>query len=315
MNKTLLSGFIKTEALKAGFADCGIARAQHLPDEKKRMEEWLSKGLHADMSYLERNKEKRYNPEILVEGAQSVISVLYNYFPAKKLSEDDNYKISKYAYGKDYHFIIKQKLAALLAAIEAKTGRRKARIFVDSAPVLDRAWARQSGLGFIGKNTMLIHKKKGSFHFIGHIIIDLELDYDEAEINNFCGSCTLCIDACPTKALEPFLLDARKCISYLTIENRREIGSKFKGKMKDWIFGCDICQDVCPWNRFSTPHNEPFFDPSDELMHMKKKNWETLDHSRFKTLFKNSAVERTGFKGLKRNIDFVAESTNFNALI
>ena len=311
MNKTLLSGFIKTEALKTGFTDCGIARVQHLSGEEERVEDWLNRGMHADMSYLERNKEKRYNPEKLVEGAKSVITVLYNYYPAKKLPEDDNYKISKYAYGKDYHYIMKRKLASLLAAIEAKTGQRKARIFVDSAPVLDRAWARQSGLGFIGKNTMLIHKKKGSFHFIGHIILDLELACDEAEINNYCGNCTLCIDACPTKALEPFRLDARKCISYLTIENRGEINKAFKGKMKNWIFGCDICQDVCPWNRFSTPHNEPSFDLTEELIHMNKKDWKTLNKSFFKSLFKSSAVERTGFKGLKRNIDFVAESTNF----
>jgi len=311
MNKTLLSGFIKSEALKTGFADCGIARAQFLPDEAERVEDWLNRGMHADMSYLERNKEKRYNPEKLVEGARSVITVLYNYYPEKKLPEDDNYKISKYAYGKDYHYIIKQKLASLLTAIEAKTGQRKARLFVDSAPVLDRAWARQSGLGFIGKNTMLIHKKKGSFLFIGHIILDLELEYDKAEINNFCGYCTLCIDACPTNALEPFRLDAWKCISYLTIENRGEIDTKFKGKMNDWIFGCDICQDVCPWNRFSSPHKEPLFDLQEELIRMKKKDWETLNNSRFKTLFKNSAVERTGFKGMKRNIEFVAENANF----
>lgn len=311
MDKALLSGFIKTEALKTGFADCGIARARFLPDEAERMEKWLSEGMQADMKYLERNKEKRYDPAKLVEEARSVITVLYNYYPEKKLPEEDNYKISKYAYGKDYHYIVKQKLALLQSAIEAKTGKRKARLFVDSAPVLDRAWARQSGLGFIGKNTMLIHKKKGSFHFIGHIILDLELAYDEAEINNYCGSCTLCIDACPTKALEPFNLDARKCISYLTIENRGEIDTKFKGKMADWIFGCDICQDVCPWNRFSSPHNEPLFDLPAELAQMKKNDWETLDNARFKSLFKGSAVERTGFKGLKRNIDFVAENTNF----
>jgi epoxyqueuosine reductase len=311
MNKALLSGFIKTEALRTGFADCGIARAQHLSDEAERMEEWLSEGRQADMTYLERNKEKRYDPAKLVEGTRSVITVLYNYYPEKKLPEDDNYKISKYAYGKDYHYIVKQRLTRLLAAIETKTGKRKARLFVDSAPVLDRAWARQSGLGFIGKNTMLIHKKKGSFLFIGHIILDLELDYDEAETNNYCGSCTLCIDACPAGALEPFRLDARKCISYLTIENRGEIDTRFKGKMNDWIFGCDICQDVCPWNRFSSPHKEPLFDLQEELIRMKKKDWETLNNSRFKTLFKNSAVERTGFKGMKRNIEFVAENANF----
>ncbi len=275
------------------------------------MEAWLAKGMHGNMHYLEKNKEKRYNPSKLVDNARSVITVLYNYYPNEKLPENDNYKLSKYAYGKDYHYIIKEKLRALLAAVEEKTGRRTARIFVDSAPVLDRAWARQSGLGFIGKNTMLINKKTGSFYFIGHIIIDLELDYDNPETGNYCGTCTLCIDACPTQALQPFQLDARKCISYITIENRDKIPEDFRGKMNNWIFGCDICQDVCPWNRFSIPHTEPLFEPSEALASMKKVNWESLDKSQFKTLFKNSAVERAGFNGLKRNIDFVAENTNF----
>ncbi len=275
------------------------------------MEAWLAKGMHGNMHYLEKNKEKRYNPSKLVDNARSVITVLYNYYPNEKLPENDNYKLSKYAYGKDYHYIIKEKLRALLAAVEEKTGRRTARIFVDSAPVLDRAWARQSGLGFIGKNTMLINKKTGSFYFIGHIIIDLELDYDNPETGNYCGTCTLCIDACPTQALQPFQLDARKCISYITIENRDKIPEDFRGKMNNWIFGCDICQDVCPWNRFSIPHTEPLFEPSTDFSHMKKEDWESLDKSQFKTLFKNSAVERAGFNGLKRNIDFVAENTNF----
>ncbi len=275
------------------------------------MEAWLAKGMHGNMHYLEKNKEKRYDPSKLVDNARSVITVLYNYYPNEKLPENDNYKLSKYAYGKDYHYIIKEKLRALLAAVEEKTGRRTARIFVDSAPVLDRAWARQSGLGFIGKNTMLINKKTGSFYFIGHIIIDLELDYDNPETGNYCGTCTLCIDACPTQALQPFQLDARKCISYITIENRDKIPEDFRGKMNNWIFGCDICQDICPWNRFSIPHTEPLFEPSEALASMKKVNWESLDKSQFKTLFKNSAVERAGFNGLKRNIDFVAENTNF----
>ena len=275
------------------------------------MEAWLAKGMHGNMHYLEKNKEKRYNPSKLVDNARSVITVLYNYYPNEKLPENDNYKLSKYAYGKDYHYIIKEKLRALLAAVEEKTGRRTARIFVDSAPVLDRAWARQSGLGFIGKNTMLINNKMGSFFFIGHIIIDLELDYDNPETGNYCGTCTLCIDACPTQALQPFQLDARKCISYITIENRDKIPEDFRGKMNNWIFGCDICQDICPWNRFSIPHTEPLFEPSEALASMKKVNWESLDKSQFKTLFKNSAVERAGFNGLKRNIDFVAENTNF----
>ena len=277
------------------------------------MEAWLAKGMNSSMRYLEKNKEKRYNPAKLVEGARSVITVLYNYFPDRHLLENDTYKISKYAYGKDYHYIVKDKLKSLLAAIEVKTGKRQARIFIDSAPVLDRAWARQSGLGFIGKNTLLIHKKMGSYYFIGHIIVDLELDYDNPETGNYCGTCTLCIDACPTKALQPFQLDARKCISYITIENRAEIPDGFREKMNNWIFGCDICQDVCPWNRFSTPHTEPLFEPSTALSNMKKKDWDKLGKSQFASLFKTSAVERTGFDGLKRNIEFVAESTTFKA--
>ncbi|RLD72216.1 MAG: tRNA epoxyqueuosine(34) reductase QueG, partial [Bacteroidetes bacterium] len=239
MNKSLLTGFIKAEALRNNFSACGISRTQHLSDEKLKMEAWLAKGMHGNMHYLEKNKEKRYDPSKLVDNARSVITVLYNYYPNEKLPENDNYKLSKYAYGKDYHYIIKEKLRALLAAVEEKTGRRTARIFVDSAPVLDRAWARQSGLGFIGKNTMLINNKMGSFFFIGHIIIDLELDYDNPETGNYCGTCTLCIDACPTQALQPFQLDARKCISYITIENRDKIPEDFRGKMNNWIFGCD----------------------------------------------------------------------------
>ena len=315
MNKSLLTGFIKAEALKNNFSACGISRAQPLPEDEERMETWLAKGMHGSMQYLERNKEKRYNPAKLVEGAQSVITVLFNYYPDKKLPENNNYKLSKYAYGKDYHFVVKEKLRALLTSIEKKTGKRRARVFVDSAPVLDRAWARRSGLGFIGKNTLLINKKLGSFLFIGHIMIDLELDYDSEETGNFCGTCTRCIDACPTDALTPFRLDARKCISYLTIENREAIPPEFEGKMRDWIFGCDICQDVCPWNRFSIPHNEPLFEPSGPLLKMKKQDWENLDKVKFTSLFEESAVQRTGVKGLKRNIEFVAESATFESEI
>ncbi len=315
MNKSLLTGFIKAEALKNNFSACGISPVQSLPEDEERMETWLAKGMHGSMQYLERNKEKRYNPAKLVEGAQSVITVLYNYYPDKKLPENNNYKLSKYAYGKDYHFVVKEKLRALLTSIEKKTGKRKARVFVDSAPVLDRAWARHSGLGFIGKNTLLINKKLGSFLFIGHIMIDLELDYDSEETGNFCGTCTRCIDACPTDALTPFRLDARKCISYLTIENREAIPPEFEGKMRNWIFGCDICQDVCPWNRFSIPHNEPLFEPSGPLLKMKKQDWENLDKVKFTSLFEESAVQRTGVKGLKRNIEFVAESATFESEI
>lgn len=304
--KQSLSEFIRTEALKLGFFDCGFSKATHLPNDEKRMEIWLNDGKNADMSYLERNREKRYNPSLLVEESKTVITVLFNFYPSEKLEENDNYKISKYAYGKDYHYIIKDKLRLLLQKIEEKTGERKARVFTDSAPVLDRAWARESGLGYVGKNTTLINKKGGSFFFIGHIILDLEIDYVAKSVANSCGTCTKCIQACPTEALEPFKLDANKCISFLTIENRGEIPEEFKGKLKNYIFGCDICMDVCPWNRFALPNSESLFRPSAELLEMRKADWETLDKVKFNSLFKGSAVERAGFKGLKRNINFVS---------
>ncbi len=304
-----LSLFIKNEASALGFFDCGISRARFLKKDSERVEQWIENGHHASMSYMERNREKRYNPALLVREAKSVITVLYNYYPKTKLTEENNFKISKYAYGKDYHFIIKEKLNRLLKKIEEKTGERIARVFVDSAPVLDRAWATQSGLGFIGKNTLLINKKGGSFFFIGQIIIDLKLEYNEnPDFTNSCGNCTACIDACPTGAIKPFEVDARKCISFLTIENRDEIAEKFKGKMNDWIFGCDICQDVCPWNiRFAKPHNEPLFNPSEQLLTMRKPDWENLDRPTFKKLFKNTPLERTGYKGLMRNIEFAGQ--------
>ena len=301
-----LSLFIKTEAKALGFFDCGISKVALLKKDSERVEQWLENGHHASMKYMERNREKRYNPELLVEKAKSVITVLYNYFPKTKIPQENNFKISKYAYGIDYHYVIKKKLNKLLALIEEKTGDRVARVFVDSAPVLDRAWAAQSGLGFIGKNTLLINKKGGSFFFIGQIILDLDLAYNKNNhFTNYCGTCTACIDVCPTQALKPFEVDARKCISFLTIENRDEIPGKFKGKMNDWIFGCDLCQDVCPWNiRFATPHNEPLFDPAPELVAMRKPQWKKLDKPTFKKLFKHTPVERTGYKGLMRNIHF-----------
>ena len=303
-----LSEFIKSEANHLGFSACGISKAGRLEKAEQKMEKWLADGKHGEMAYLERNREKRYNPVLLVEKAKSVITVLYNYYPEERLETSDNFQISKYAYGKDYHYIIKAKLDQLLEKIEMKTGKRKARIFVDSAPVLDRTWAQKSGLGFIGKNTLLINKKEGSFFFIGHIILDLELDYEESSPANYCGSCTECIDACPTGALEAFEVDARKCISYLTIEYRgNTLPEDLKGKFNNWIFGCDICQDVCPWNRFSKPNNEPLFGLIEDLKKMRKTDWEQLDKPKFKQLFKGTAIERTGFKSLKRNIDFLTD--------
>ena len=306
LHKETFSAQIKAAAKALGFFDCGISKAEYLEADAVRMEAWLEKGMQGEMSYLERNRQKRYDATKLVEEAQSVITVLYNYAPEKVLPETSHYKISKYAYGKDYHYVIKDKLHALLHQIETVAGPRKARIFVDSAPVLDRAYARKSGLGFIGKNTMLINRKGGSFFFVGHIILDLELLYDEETTTHFCGSCIRCIQACPTGALKPFDVDARKCISYLTIEFRGdEIPEGFKGQWDKWIFGCDICQDVCPWNRGVKPHQEPDFEISPSLMAMKKSDWEAMDKPTFKRLFKGTAVERTGYKGLKRNIKFL----------
>ncbi|NOY51610.1 MAG: tRNA epoxyqueuosine(34) reductase QueG [Chlorobi bacterium] len=308
LSKKLLSDLIKSEALKAGFLDCGISRARHLPKDEKRMEIWLAEGKNAGMSYLEKNKMKRYNPSLLVDGAKSVISVLYNYFPSVLMQTEDSYKIAKYAYGNDYHYVMKNKLASLLNIIESRTGKINSRIFVDSAPVLDRAWARESGLGYIGKNTALINKKAGSYFFIGHLIIDYELDYKNKPVANSCGTCTKCVQACPTDALEPFKLDANKCISYLTIENRGEIPAGFKGKFENYIFGCDICMDICPWNRFAKPNTETAFEPKQELLEMRKQDWINLDKPKFNSLFKGTALERSGFKGLKRNIAFVADN-------
>ena len=307
-----LTEHIKEEARKLGFFACGISRAEQLTDDAERMEKWLEKGMQGEMGYLERNREKRYDASRLVENARSVISVLLSYFPEKELPETGYYKMAKYAYGKDYHYVVKQKLAKLLQEIESLTGKRQARIFTDSAPVLDRAVARRAGLGFVGKNTTLINRQGGSFFFIGHIILDLELVPDEEVTESFCGSCTRCIDACPTGALKPYELDARQCISYLTIEYRGEkIPEKFRGRWKQWIFGCDICQDVCPWNRKAIPTREPAFQPSEELMQMTRNDWENIDKPTFKKLFKGTAVERTGFKGLRRNIRFLSETRTF----
>jgi epoxyqueuosine reductase len=307
LQKARLTDRIKAEARKLGFYACGISRAEALPEDAARMEKWLEKGMQGDMHYLERNRDKRYDPTRLVEKAQSVISVLLNYYPAKELPEKSYYKISKYAYGKDYHYVVKQKLALLLSQIEALSGKRQARIFTDSAPVLDRAAARRAGLGFIGKNTLLINRQGGSFFFIGHIILDLELVPDEEVVENFCGSCTKCIDACPTGALSAFEVDARRCISYLTIEYRGEkIPDSFRGQWKQWIFGCDICQDVCPWNRKASPTKEPAFQPEEPLQNMTRTEWENMDKTGFKKLFKKTALERTGYKGQKRNIAFLS---------
>jgi len=304
---------IKAKVKELGFYDCGISRADLLKEDAEKLEKWLGNGMQAGMHYMENHFEKRTDPRLLFENAKSVISVLYNYYPKTKIQEENNYKISKYAYGKDYHQIIKQKLNQLIEFIRAEAGEINARAFTDSAPVLDRAWAARAGLGWIGKNTNLINRKQGSFFFIGEIITDLELDYDGKKIENFCGTCTKCIDACPTGALKPYEVDARRCISYLTIENKEEsITAEFKGRFEDWIFGCDICQDVCPWNRFSEPHNEAAFNPPDILTQLRKPDWQNLTEDQFRKIFKKSAVKRTKYKGLLRNINFIRSEEQDN---
>ena len=305
-NPAKYSQLIKDEALRLGFMHCGIAKAGFLEEEAPRLEKWLKDNRHGQMNYMENHFDKRLDPRLLVEDAKSVISLALNYFPEEQQSDPDAPKISKYAYGMDYHTVIKDKLFLLLSFIEENIGAVSGRAFVDSAPVLDRAWAKKAGIGWVGKNSNIISKKSGSFFFLAELIIDLDLIYDDPFMTDHCGSCTRCIDACPTDAiLSPAIIDANKCISYLTIELREEIPSKFDDKMENWMFGCDICQDVCPWNRFSVPHAEPKFVPNQNLLQMKKEDWMDITEDVFKQIFKNSAVKRTKFKGLLRNIDFI----------
>ena len=297
------SQLIKTEAKKLGFLSCGISKAEFLEDEAPRLERWLKDGKHGKMAYMENHFDKRLDPRLLVPDAKSIISLLLNYYtPLDQL--DGAPKISKYAYGKDYHHVIKDKLKQLFQIINNKIGEVSGRVFVDSAPVMEKSWAVRSGLGWQGKNTNLISKKAGSFFFIAELIVDLELEYD-TPVTDHCGSCTACIDACPTEALTPYNIDASKCISYLTIELKDQIPTAFKNKMDDWAFGCDVCQDVCPWNRFSKQHNEPLFSPNSEVINYTQKNWEEITQETFNIIFKNSAIKRTGFKGFKRNISFL----------
>ena len=303
-----LSQWIITEAEKLGFDACGVASATALEEESALMEQWLEGQREGEMGYLTRNKEKRYDPRLLVEGTKSIVTVLYNYFPKQQIGDHGRYKIAKYAYGADYHEVLKRKMRQFLERIEAQTGKLEGcRVFVDSAPVLDRAWAVRCGLGFIGKNTTLIHPKKGSFFFIGHLFLPLELEETGTPLTNRCGRCTRCIDACPTGALEaPFQIDARKCISYLTIEYKGSLESQDPERFNGWMYGCDTCQDVCPYNRFSLPNTEPEFQPSEQLLTMKEEDWIHLDKEGFEALFKHSAMQRAGYEGLKRNIDFVS---------
>ena len=297
---------IKTEAKRLGFLSCGISKAGFLEAEAPRLEKWLNNNMHGEMSYMENYFDKRLDPTKLVEGSKSVISLLLNYYPEEN-QDQNTYKVSKYAYGTDYHFIIKDKLKSLLKTIQEEIGEVHGRAFVDSAPVLDKAWAVKSGLGWRGKHSNLITQQVGSFYFIAELIVDLELAYDHP-VTDHCGTCTACIDACPTQAIvEPYKVDGSKCISYFTIELKNELPNSMKNKFDDWIFGCDICQDVCPWNRFSKAHNEPLFNPHPELLAMTQKDWEEITQEVFQKIFQKSAIKRTKYSGLQRNIKFLKD--------
>ena len=302
--KSIHTAIIKQEAKRLGFDFCGISKAEFLEEVAPRLEKWLNENKHAKMEYMENHFDKRLNPILLVESAKSVVSLLYNYYPEQKQNPDAP-KISKYAYGDDYHDVIKNKLKEFLATLKEKIGDVNGRAFVDSAPVLDKAWAKKSGLGWIGKNANLINKQKGSFFFIAELIIDVDLDYDVA-IKDYCGTCTKCIDACPTSAIvEPYVVDGSKCISYLTIELKEMIPTEFKNKMDNWIFGCDVCQDVCPWNSFSEYNKETNFENKTGFLNFKTSDWNDLNENLFNQIFKRSAVKRTKYSGLKRNIEFI----------
>jgi epoxyqueuosine reductase len=310
VNSKTYTATIKNIAKNLGFDFCGISKAEFLESEAPKLETWLKQGMHGEMQYMENHFDKRLDPRLLVDGAKSVISLLINYYTEEQQGDPESPKIAKYAFGTDYHYVIKDKLKTFVELIRESIGDINGRVFVDSAPVLDKAWAKKSGLGWIGKNSNLINKQSGSFFFIAEIICDLELEPDHA-IKDYCGTCTKCIDACPTQAIvQPYVVDGSKCISYLTIELKNNIPQHFKNMMDDWMFGCDVCQDVCPWNRFSKPHSEPLFSSKNNLLNYSKTDWQELTEEVFKILFKDSAVKRTGYKGLKRNIDFLNGISN-----
>lgn len=303
---------IKKWAAELGFSHCGIAKAEYLESEASHLEEWLKQGYHGEMRYMENHFDMRLDPRKLVNGAKSVISLSYNYYTDKKQTAVPKVplqsppKISMYAYGEDYHHVVKDKLKILLQQIKEAAGDIHGRVFVDSAPVLERPWAVKSGLGWIGKHSLLIHKQHGSFFFLAEIILDLELDYDTPFPTDHCGTCTACIDACPTRAIVANrVVDGSRCISYLTIELKEAIPDEFKGKMDNWMFGCDICQTICPWNRFSHTNSEPKFVPDSRLLNMTRREWQEITEDVFKEVFKKSAVKRTGYEGLKRNVVFL----------
>jgi epoxyqueuosine reductase len=296
---------IKKIATELGFTYCGIAKAEFLEEEAPRLSEWLKRGYSGKMKYLENHFDKRLDPTLLVPGAKSVVSLLYNYYPEKDLARDGEFKVAKYAYGDDYHSVIREKLQEFMTRIQQQIGEVGGRVFVDSAPVMERVWAMRGGLGWVGKNSLLINKNMGSFFFLAELIIDLELTYD-GPVKDYCGTCTACMDACPTDAIpSPYTVDGSKCISYFTIELKDELPSDLKGKFENWVFGCDICQDVCPWNRFSKPHQEKAFQPNESLGTFTQKDWIEMTEEVFQEMFKNSAVKRTKFEGLRRNIKFL----------
>lgn len=300
------AGIIKSQAKKLGFDFCGIAKAEFLEEEAPKLEQWLNQHYHGEMAYMANHFDKRLDPTKLVDGAKTVVSLIYNYYPSERLSEGpEDYKLAKYAYGQDYHFVIKDKLKSLLAVLQEEIGEFGGRAFVDSAPVMERQWAQKSGLGWLGKNSLLLNKQMGSFFFLAELIIDLEVSPDPPMVKDYCGTCTKCIDACPTEAIvKPGVVNGSHCISYFTIELKEQIPQEVKGKFDNWIFGCDICQDVCPWNRFSKAHKEPLFEPHPDLKQLRKKDWEEITAETFNKVFKKSAVKRTKFSGLRRNINF-----------
>ncbi|MEM9857338.1 MAG: tRNA epoxyqueuosine(34) reductase QueG [Bacteroidota bacterium] len=301
------SALIKSLASELGFMFCGISKAEYLEEEAPKLEAWLKKSMHGKMAYMANHFEKRLDPTKLVPGAKSVVSLAYNYFPERDLAKKEGLKVAKYAYGEDYHFVIKRKLKEFIQKINEQVGEVHGRVFVDSAPVMERQWAARSGLGWVGKNSLLLNKTSGSFFFLAELILDLKLAPD-GPVRDYCGTCSACMDTCPTEAItEPFVVDGSRCISYLTIELKESIPNEFSGKMENWIFGCDICQDVCPWNRFSKSHNESAFLPHDKLGQLDRAEWQELTQEIFNEIFKKSAVKRTKFEGLKRNISFITK--------
>lgn len=302
----LIKEYIIQQAQVFGFSNVRFAKAEFMDKEAKRLEMWLNQGKHGTMSYMGNHFDLRVDPTKLVEGAKTVISFTYNYFPKDEQLSSGKYKIARYAYGKDYHKIIRKKLQNILYNIRENYGSIQGRPFVDSAPILERDWARRSGVGWVGKNTLLISKSKGSYFFLCQLIVDIKITPD-LPINDYCGTCTRCIDACPTDAIDAkgYSLDSRKCISYATIELKEDIPKIFETKMEDWMYGCDICQEVCPWNRFSSAHDETRFEPKQALLEMEDKDWEDLTELKFDSLFEGSAIRRTKYTGLKRNIQFL----------